>query len=357
MNNRDELVDVLVAGGGPAGATVALCLARRGLRVRLVEASSYETPRYGETLPPEINPVFRELGLSEAFEWLCPLPAYGIVSVWGSEVPVETDFLRNVHGCGWHVDRREFDRMLAREAERAGAQVALGQRAKVQLRESGVWQTKDCATRFLVDATGKNGLRIGGSAEREIDDELMAIALTVQPPEEATADLRTCIEATPDGWWYSAPLPRGDIVAMFFTDPAIYREEGVTIGQQFQHAPFVAQRLAAGRMRDSRVLQVSSSCRRVTCGDGWLAAGDSAFSVDAIAGRGIFNAIRWGEPAANAIVDWLDGDVGALARFASRVRRQYEEYVRQRRIYYASERRWTERRFWCQRRKAAASSR
>ena len=358
MNNQAEIVDVLVAGGGPAGATIALCLARRGLKVRLVEASSYEKPRYGETLPPEINPILRKLGLWEEFERLSPLPAYGIVSVWGDVIPIETDFMRNVQGCGWHIDRRAFDRMLVCAAEDSGVQVALGERVDARRGEDGMWLATDFGARMLVDATGRNGLRIDGSAKRETEDELIAIALTVELADEPGATYQwTCIESTPDGWWYSAPLPHGGGIAMFFTDPAIYREEGVLIEQQLKHAAFATRRLAAGRLRDSRVLRVSSSFRETTFGNRWLAVGDSAFSLDPISGRGLFNAVRWAEPAADAIVDWLSGDAKALSRFAIRMRRAYEEYLRQKQIYYACEQRWTERRFWCERRGAIAQLR
>jgi hypothetical protein len=33
-----------------------LCLARQGCRVAVFEATNYAFPRYGETLPPEMNP-------------------------------------------------------------------------------------------------------------------------------------------------------------------------------------------------------------------------------------------------------------------------------------------------------------
>jgi 2-polyprenyl-6-methoxyphenol hydroxylase-like FAD-dependent oxidoreductase len=87
MSAMIETFDVLVAGGGPAGAAVALCLARQGCRVGLLEAAAYDSPRYGETLPPEINPVLSDLGLWKAFQALSPLEAPGIVSVWGDSIP------------------------------------------------------------------------------------------------------------------------------------------------------------------------------------------------------------------------------------------------------------------------------
>ena len=62
--------DAAIVGGGPAGATVALCLARRGWKVCLFETTAFDTERYGETLPPEINPLLRELGVFDEFRAL-----------------------------------------------------------------------------------------------------------------------------------------------------------------------------------------------------------------------------------------------------------------------------------------------
>src|SRR5579864_2672510 len=84
--------DVAVAGGGPAGAVTALCLARRGIRVALFEATGFDTGRFGETLPPEINPLLRSLDLWEAFSALDSLEAPGILSSWGSASPAFQDF-------------------------------------------------------------------------------------------------------------------------------------------------------------------------------------------------------------------------------------------------------------------------
>jgi flavin-dependent dehydrogenase len=306
-------------------------------------------------LPPEINPVLQQLSLHREFDALGPLPAHGILSAWGDAVPAETDFIRNVYGCGWHVDRRTFDRMLLREAERAGVEVQLGRRCEVRRSGEGFWLAAEYRSRFLVDATGRNGLRIDDDALRQTDDELIAIALTLDLAHSSVAiHPWTSIEATPNGWWYSAPIPNRGAVAMFFTDPAIYREEGIVLAQQLDHAGLAARCLSAGRVSASRVLRAASSCRKTIDGNRWLAVGDSAVSLDPLSGRGIFNALRWADPAAEAIASCLDQDGDALPRFSAEVRRQYAEYVRQRRVHYSTEQRWTEHRFWRGRRQAVA---
>jgi flavin-dependent dehydrogenase len=346
-----EEFDVLVAGGGPAGAIVALGLARQGWRVALVEATAYDSPRYGETLPPEINPVLRGLGLWDAFQALSPLEASGMISVWGDPHPVEVDFVRNAYGPGWHIDRRRFDEMLVKEATSAGVHTFSRRRVGTCQREGDRWSVAGHRTRILVDACGTNGLPIDGNVDREIEDVLLAIALTISYSDQGAPDLRTCIETTAHGWWYTAPLPGGTAIAMFFTDPVVYRRDGISIHDQLKAAPFTAQRFEGARLRDSRVLRVTSCCRTTLFGCGWLAVGDSASSYDPLSGRGVFKALCHASSATTSIAACLRGETDSMPPYARQVRIEFDEYVRQRRLYYASERRWPEYSFWRERSK------
>src|SRR5262249_56659552 len=123
--------DVVVAGGGPAGAVAALDLSRRGFRVALIEQSAYETPRVGETLPPELRRPLTELGVWDRFLSSCErLESYGIRSSWETPAARHRDFLFNPYGCGWHVDRARFDAMLAGAAAEAGAELLLSAHVK-----------------------------------------------------------------------------------------------------------------------------------------------------------------------------------------------------------------------------------
>ncbi len=343
-----EEFDVLVAGGGPAGAMAALALARQGWRVALVEATAYDLPRYGETLPPEINSVLRDLGLWDDFQALSPLESSGMISIWGDSIPVETDFVRNVHGHGWHIDRGRFDEMLVKAAARAGVRVYSRHRVGTCYRNGDHWSVAGCRAHFLVDACGTNGLRIDDddNGDREIEDTLLAIALTLSCSDQKARDLRTCIETTSQGWWYTAPLPGGIAIAMFFTDPVVYRRDGISIYDQIKAAPRTARRLEDACIRDSRVLRVLSSCRTTVFGNGWLAVGDSASSYDPLSGRGVFKALRHASSAATSIAACLRGETDSMPRYATQVRMEFDEYVRQRRLYYTSERRWPEHSFW-----------
>jgi flavin-dependent dehydrogenase len=349
--------DIAVMGGGPAAATTALCLARGGWRIALVTPASFEGTRVGETLPPEINPVLRQLGLWEAFLSQSPLASPGTISVWGSAAPTESDFTSNPFGCGWHVERHRLDKMLLQHAASAGARIysaTVGRDQRSCVKTGDGWRVGDVSAAFLVDATGRNGLRLENSAERRVEDILMAFVLSISYAGTCDGiflDQRTCIETTPEGWLYSSQVPARSGVAMFFTGAEVYRNKRIAIPEQLQHAPLTRDRVDCGHVNRTRIVSVPCGYRKTIFGENWAAVGDSASSYDPLSGRGILKALVQGRDAAQSIDARLRGNEDALAGYASRVVADFEAYARQRKMYYALEQRWQDRAFW--RRRAA----
>ncbi|HEX8907414.1 MAG TPA: FAD-dependent monooxygenase, partial [Longimicrobiaceae bacterium] len=184
-------VDVAVVGGGPGGCAAALMLRRHapGLTVALLEASRYQGPRIGETLPPPASAVLEHLGVWDAFQAQHHHPAYGTAAAWGGEVPHEHDFLFGIRDVGWHLDRGRFDAMLAAEASARGADLRLGARV-VDARRDGDgdgderrdgdadgWRLRlasgdELRARLVVDATGAVATfarRFGGARSMAMD--------------------------------------------------------------------------------------------------------------------------------------------------------------------------------------------
>jgi flavin-dependent dehydrogenase len=348
-----------VLGGGPAGSATALELARRGRDVVLIERTRFDGPRFGETLPPEINPLLRRLGAWDAFLACGPLESPGTISAWGSPVPDETDFVANRHGNGWHVDRNAFDAALCALAAREGVRVIVGTAVSSCRRDAadGTWTVSTTnaedgpkRARFLVDATGRNGVRLDAADGRVVDDALVAVFLQFAHDGGQPRDLRTLVEAAADGWWYCAPLPDGRTVAAFFVEPDFYVEQGVGLAEQLRGAPLTCARVGRARLVRSDIVHVSSSIRKRVAGDGWAAAGDAAASYDPLSGYGITKALQNASDLAEAIAR------GDLDAYASGVQSAFAAYVRQKRAYYAMERRWEQRPFWVNRRHLRAAS-
>src|SRR3954471_5141051 len=59
--------DVIIAGGGPAGASAAIHLALRGARVLLAEQKRFPRPKLcGEFISPECLDHFERLGIGDS---------------------------------------------------------------------------------------------------------------------------------------------------------------------------------------------------------------------------------------------------------------------------------------------------
>lgn len=350
-------VDVAVVGGGPAGTVAARCLASWGRRVAVLERSRYAEPRYGETLPPEAMPLLDALGLRGELACVETVESPGTVSSWGGD-PVETDFVRNVHGAGLHVDRTAFDRALAHAAEGAGASLSTDVSVTGVAAAHGGWRvTTSHATltaRFVVDAAGRNSHVVSGRRTVH-SDKLLALTALVHHRRGRPSDLRTYVEATPRGWWYTAPVGDRKTVSMFFTDAEEHRR-GMSRTRELEDAPLTRSRVAGAEVVEQRVLPVRSGLRGRVAGPGWIAVGDSASSYDPVSGAGIYKALGQGALAAAAVHAALEGDAAAPGLYAARVRADFERYADERRLVYAAERRWAGAGFWERRRRAGGAA-
>src|SRR3954453_1958185 len=64
MNSSSDIYDVVIAGGGPAGASAAIHLALQGARVLLAEQKRFPRPKLcGEFISPECLDHFERLGV------------------------------------------------------------------------------------------------------------------------------------------------------------------------------------------------------------------------------------------------------------------------------------------------------
>ena len=362
---------VFIVGGGPAGASVALALARRGLKPAVLEARPEPQTKVGECLPPSANPLLDMLGLAPRLRRAGHLPSYGNRFVWGSDAPAERDFIYGPGGAGWRLDRRKFEEELAAAAVEAGADWRYGCRLDACSRdERGGWRLEVKTPRgvethradFVVDASGR-GSRLSRllGARRVRYDRLVGVAAYFQTRAGGDAALAsdededsfTLVEAVADGWWYSARLPGGKLIAVYMTDDDLLDRgaardvEGwlALLGAAGHTARRVAE-AGGGRPDAPRVLAAHTSRLTSVAGEGWLAAGDAAVAHDPLASHGITSALGGGLLAAEAVLEHLGGRRDAAREYAAHLDRAFAQYLLMRHERYLAERRWPRAPFW-----------
>jgi flavin-dependent dehydrogenase len=292
-----------------------------------------------------------------------------LCSVWGSAEPVERDNLRDLDGSAWHLDRTRFDGWLREVAAQRGAAMLTPAVPRDMVRDGEVWRLGlvmdgrpvPVRARLLVDAGGRgSSMARGFGSRRVVEDRLVCGWLHGRDQPGRQSGL-THIEAEPDGWWYTAPLPDERRVVAFHTDSDLPAAAIAAAG------PELLLDRASGLGFFSGVLAASGFAPDGTggfcaahgavldspAGDGWLAVGDAALSFDPLSSQGLFNALYTGLAAAEAADRHLSGDGDAVRSYQATLVSVHDAYRTHLRAWYGLERRWAERPFWERRLSAA----
>jgi flavin-dependent dehydrogenase len=352
--------EVVVIGGGSAGAVAALTLARSGVMVVLLDAGVKRYPPVGETLPPAIRPALDRLGLRAAMSAEGHLPSAGSWSAWGGAEPWGHDQIFNRFGHGWHIDRRRFDALLREAARSAGARVVIGASVVSSDRLAGggfricLEDGAEITASIVIDASGRSACfaRQRNVKRRALDRMVALVGYVVRRGDAEAEPAATLVEATAEGWWYSAPLPQDRLVTIFMTDADLARGIGVSTESWLErlssatHTGARALRYGAGLAGPPLVMPASSS-RLERFGDAdWLAIGDAAATQDPLSSEGILVAMESGLEGAAAVARVLRGDRDGLAAAAAQRETRWLGYLDQLSRHYNMERRWPHALFW-----------
>jgi flavin-dependent dehydrogenase len=204
----------------------------------------------------------------------------------------------------------------------------------------------------LVDATGR-GAHVARQlgAERTVFDHLVGVAALVGQADMITEGY-VLVEATSDGWWYSAPASPGQMIAMLMTDSDICRRAKIASPDRWRallaQAPNMAARVTGSAVWGPRVFSaLSQRLNRSAHNDPWIAVGDACMAVDPISGSGILRALQSAGTAATTALALLDGDTArTIAAYEADRDRECSSYLSERALYYALERRWEAAPFW-----------
>lgn len=354
--------DVVVVGGGIAACATSIALVRKGVRVGL-SYSVTTRPQLvvGETVPPDVRKLLRELGAWEKFLEQRHEASLGSCSAWGGTELGYNDFMLNAQGCGWHLDRARFEALLLDQAKYSGVVnfpiakcVSLEEGSDGGVVLSAVipnGAVQRLQARYIVDATGSRSAVARRLHAQQIPlDRLSFVYGFFDTPQAAVTSQLTLLEAQELGWWYRARLPDRRLAVAFASDASIIRDRNLAHAKEWlallRTTSHVAPAIEGYRLKDI-VVRVAPSFRldRVV-GPNWLAVGDAAATCDPISSQGIMSALEDGIRAAATIADALNGNSESNGRYAQYLDARYNDYVVTRNYLYGLERRWPKSPFW-----------
>ncbi len=152
--------DIVIVGGGPAGAAAGRLLAAWGHAVLLFTKDGAAAHTLAESIPPSCRKLFRVLGVLDAVDAGGFYRSTGNTSWWGAEQSRSERFADGE--IGYQVSRREFDRVLLTQAEAAGVRVIQAQVKRVTL------PADDAAARPRVQVADNTGSDTAMSIEARV---------------------------------------------------------------------------------------------------------------------------------------------------------------------------------------------
>jgi menaquinone-9 beta-reductase len=123
ITGEERQADVIVVGAGPAGSATAYYLARSGIDVLLLEKTAFPREKVcGDGLTPRAVRQLLQMGIDvESAGWI---KNYGLRIVGGGQqLEVAWPDLSEYPSFGLVRTRMDFDEILARHAQKAGAQL------------------------------------------------------------------------------------------------------------------------------------------------------------------------------------------------------------------------------------------
>jgi len=310
---------VIIVGGGPAGSSAAIRLARDGRSVLVVEKQEF--PRHkvcGEFVSPECLGHFEELGVrNRLFDLSLPRFARTVFhSTTGRRLEIDNTWFGAVSGSAVGISRAAMDNALLKVAREAGAEVIEGVAARPLLEERrvvGVTLPNGVTKAAIVlDATGQ-ARAMSGEAPRRARHVAFKTHLRNAAVERSACELFVfpggyggCSEVE-DGLFNHCFVVTSDVVKRLGNDPeTIWREtvfRNPRAAEIFRHAEIAREWNITAIPRFGRVDAVPAP--------GVLAIGDAASFIDPFTGSGILMALESGQLASDAVLASSDLETAA----------------------------------------------
>lgn len=296
MDARHHDADLIVVGGGPAGAAAAIVAAERGLATILCEHQP-DRSLPGESLQPGIEPLIRQLGLADGLARVAGARNAGVWITLRTQTRFEA-FGSDASGpwSGWQIRRPEFEQMLRARAATLGVSLRMPCRVQEPLTEgarvAGVMTASGpLLAPMVIDASGSARWltrKLHLPATRH--SPLLRVHYGYRTGAYPARDEAPALVADEAGWTWSARIR-----------PGVYQWTRLRIDRDAARMAEPPDELASlPALGASRGADVTWRLANRCAGPGWLIAGDAAARLDPASAQGILRAIMGGMMAGHA---------------------------------------------------------
>ncbi len=336
---------VVVVGGGPAGAAVATRLALVGHEVVLLER--LPRPRWracGVYTSPRTRGALAELGVSrgDLAELIRPIATMVVETTRGTRCLL--DYTADGGACG--IDRVRLERMLLDTAVRAGVDVregtpvvhiepAAGVGGRSVVIASPPSGAERLRPRFVVGADGPHSIVARSFGVRQAVRHLRRVGLTGHRSDPDALPPGLPMEARMvigRGWYCGvAPVPGARVNVGLVTSEAEFRRAlaggrrpaGI-VNDAIDRLPEPRRRWQDAAPTDAVAAALPLAVRvSRRAGRGFLLVGDAAGFLDPLTGEGLHRAMVTAAWGAIAVGEALRGRQGSAERYERRVRRAF----------------------------------
>lgn len=333
--NGRTMTDVLIAGGGIAGSSLAILLGRAGLRVELFERDAFPREKpCGEGIMPAGVAVLDRLGLVAA---VGGVPLSGVRYHFGGTTAIGAfPTVRGIAASGRAQRRAVLDRVLFETAA-----VTPGVTARTRAAVAGPIVERGRVTGLMVEGRARRApltvaadgarspLRRALGLERSVRHRRVGMRAHFQLAAGIATDPWVDILLGEDHEMYVTALPRGELLVAALAHARAFDAPAETLFDRWcRRQPWLADRLRGAR-RLTRLRGAASLTVRARRGvvPGMVLLGDAAGSLDPITGGGMTHALESAELLARHAPRAIDEGDAWLAEFDRRRRALLFDYA------------------------------